>query len=173
MNYAEIKEYDIANGPGIRMTLFVSGCRHHCKGCFNQIAWDFAYGKVFDEGAEDHLIGLLNSEVVRGLTLLGGEPLDPLNQPGILAFLRKVRRCCPGKDVWCYTGYLWEKDIFGWMQEECSGINEILALTDVLVDGPFIEARKNISLRFCGSDNQRLIDVPKTLKTGSLVYWDE
>lgn len=173
MNYAEIKEYDIANGPGVRMTLFVSGCRHHCKNCFNEIAWDFNYGNLFDETVEDALVEKLNSSVVRGLTLLGGEPLDPSNQPGVLKLLRKVKKQCPGKDIWCYTGYVWEKDVCGWMSEQCPETKEILSLIDVCVDGPFIEARKNISLQFRGSENQRLIDVSKTLQTGEVVLWTE
>lgn len=173
MNYAEIKEYDIANGPGVRMTLFVSGCRHHCKNCFNEIAWDFNYGNVFDETVENALVEKLNSSVVRGLTLLGGEPLDPSNQPGVLKLLRKVKKQCPGKDIWCYTGYVWEKDVCGWMSEQCPETKEILSLIDVCVDGPFIEARKNISLQFRGSENQRLIDVSKTLQTGEVVLWTE
>ena len=152
MNYAEIKEYDIANGPGVRMTLFVSGCRHHCKNCFNEIAWDFNYGNLFDETVEDALVEKLNSSVVRGL---------------------KVKKQCPGKDIWCYTGYVWEKDVCGWMSEQCPETKEILSLIDVCVDGPFIEARKNISLQFRGSENQRLIDVSKTLQTGEVVLWTE
>ena len=116
MNYAEIKEYDIANGPGVRMTLFVSGCRHHCKNCFNEIAWDFNYGNVFDETVENALVEKIKNSVVRGLTLLGGEPLDPSNQPGVLKLLRKVKKQCPGKDIWCYTGYVWEKDVCGWIR---------------------------------------------------------
>lgn len=173
MNYAEIKEYDIANGPGVRMTLFVSGCRHHCKNCFNEIAWDFNYGNVFDEAVEDAFVEKLNSSVVRGLTLLGGEPLDPANQPGVLKLLRKVKKQCPSKDIWCYTGYVWEKDVCGWMSEQCPETKEILSLIDVCVDGPFIEALKNISLQFRGSENQRLIDVSKTLQTGEVVLWTE
>ena len=145
MNYAEIKEYDIANGPGVRMTLFVSGCRHHCKNCFNEIAWDFNYGNLFDETVEDALVEKLNSSVVRGLTLLGGEPLDPSNQPGVLKLLRKVKKQCPGKDIWCYTGYVWEKDVCGWMSEQCPETKEILSL----------------------------IDVSKTLQTGEVVLWTE
>ena len=130
LNYAEIKEYDIANGPGVRMTLFVSGCRHHCKNCFNEIAWDFNYGNLFDETVEDALVEKLNSSVVRGLTLLGGEPLDPSNQPGVLKLLRKVKKQCPGKDVWCYTGYVWEKDVCGWMSEQCVSYLKRKALID-------------------------------------------
>ena len=172
MNWAEIKTNDIANGEGVRTSLFVSGCRHHCKNCFNEVAWDFNYGAVFDETMEDVIVEKLNNDFVRGLTLLGGEPLDPQNQAGVLKLLKKVRKCCPKKDIWCYTGYVWEKDVCGWMSEQCPETAKILPLIDVCVDGPFIEARKNISLQFRGSENQRLIDVPKTLQTGEIVLWE-
>ena len=166
MNYAEIKEYDIANGPGVRMTLFVSGCRHHCKNCFNEIAWDFNYGNVFDETVENALVEKIKNSVVRGLTLLGGEPLDPSNQPGVLKLLRKVKKQCPGKDIWCYTGYRYE--------EVCRSarLAQILPYIDVLVDGRFNQHLRDTDLLFRGSSNQRLIDVPESLLKGKIQLYD-
>ena len=169
MNYAEIKEYDIANGPGVRMTLFVSGCRHHCKNCFNEIAWDFNYGNLFDETVEDARVEKLNSSVVRGLTLLGGEPLDPSNQPGVLKLLRKVKKQCPGKDVWCYTGYDFEKDVLGNMYKKYSYTQDLLKNIDIIVDGEFEEQNKIVDLKFRGSTNQKKIDVQASLKLGKAV----
>lgn len=159
MHYAEIKEYDIANGPGIRVSLFVSGCPHHCKGCFNEVTWDFNYGLIFDESAKSRIMTQLKKDYIQGLTLLGGEPLAPENRSGVCKLLKEVKTRFPSKDVWCYTGYLWDIDILG----------EAINYIDVLVDGPFMEERKDISLRFKGSDNQRIINVKRTLKTGNIV----
>ncbi len=171
MNYGEIKNCDIANGVGVRVSLFVSGCTHHCEGCFNPMTWDFNYGKPFDKEAEDYLIDLLSHEYIRGLTLLGGEPMEPENQKELLPLLRRVRAELPKKDIWCYTGYTYERDILNDMCEKYAETPEILKYIDVLVDGEFILARKNISLRFRGSDNQRIIDVKKSLETGETVLW--
>lgn len=172
MNYAEIKEVDIANGPGVRVSLFVSGCTHHCKGCFNEVAWDFDYGKPFTPDVENRLIEALRPYYVRGLTLLGGEPLDPVNQAAVLRFVRRVRNELPDKDIWCYTGYVYDKQIRNGMWDTVMETKELIPLFDVLVDGPFIEAQKDISLKFRGSSNQRIIDVQKTLKNDSVILYE-
>lgn len=173
MNYAEIKRCDIANGPGVRVSLFVSGCTHRCKNCFNEVAWDFSYGKPFDEATQDLLIRELSPDYISGLTLLGGEPLETENQAGLLPFLERVKAELPGKTIWCFTGYLFEKDVLGRMLENVPETKRILELIDILVDGPFIEAQKNISLQFRGSSNQRIIDVQESLRQGTTVIWKE
>ncbi|MGN0696718.1 MAG: anaerobic ribonucleoside-triphosphate reductase activating protein [Oscillospiraceae bacterium] len=172
MNYGEIKNCDIANGAGVRVSLFVSGCTHHCEGCFNPMTWDFNYGKSFDKEAEEHIIELLSHEYIRGLTLLGGEPMEPENQKALLPLLRRVRAELPEKDIWCYTGYTFESDLLNDMCGKYAETPELLKLIDVLVDGEFILTRKNISLRFRGSDNQRIIDVKKSLETGKTILWE-
>lgn len=172
MNYGEIKNCDVANGVDVRVSLFVSGCTHHCEGCFNPMTWDFNYGKPFDKAAEDYLIGLLSHKYIRGLTLLGGEPMEPENQKALLPLLKRIKAELPKKDIWCYTGYTFERDILEDMCKKYAETPELLKCIDVMVDGEFILARKNISLRFRGSDNQRLIDVKKSLETGSTVLWD-
>ncbi len=169
MNYAEIKNCDIANGPGVRVTLFVSGCTHHCKGCFNEIAWDFAYGKPFTEETEAQILEMLAPDYIAGLTLLGGEPFEPQNRDAILGLLRKVRARYPGKSIWAFSGYLLE-DIRSGRIGDCT---EYLGYLDVLVDGPFIEEKKDLTLRFRGSSNQRLIDIPATLESGTVVPWED
>lgn len=173
MNYATIKNCDIANGPGVRVSLFVSGCTHHCKGCFNEVAWDFDYGEPFTEQTIESIVELLRPAHIKGLTLLGGEPFEPQNQPGILELLRRVKREMPEKSIWAFSGYLFDKDILAWRLGTKEITREILGYLDVLVDGPFIESRKNLSLRFRGSDNQRLIDVPESLRTGEIVLWQD
>ena len=168
MNYAEIKRFDIANGLGIRVSLFVSGCTHHCKNCFNSIAWDFNYGKEFTKEVEDSIIKMLNNPNVSGLTLLGGEPMEPVNQMGLIDFLRRVKKEVPNKNIWCYTGYTLEHDLL--MGRAHTPITEeILSYIDVLVDGKYVEELKSLMLKFRGSSNQRLIDLPKTLQTGEIV----
>lgn len=171
MNYAELKTHDIANGPGVRVSLFVSGCSHHCKGCFNEIAWDYNYGQNFTDETIEYIIGELRPDYIRGLTLLGGEPMDPRNQSGVLKLLQALKKTLPQKDVWCYSGYVFEKDILGWMADACPEALPILRYIDVLVDGPFIEEKKDISLRFKGSSNQRIIDVRESLKKGETILW--
>ena len=169
MNYATIKSCDIANGPGVRVSLFVSGCTHHCKDCFNPEAWDFDYGEPFDEAVMEHILSLLAPDYIRGITYLGGEPFDPRNQPGLLALTRKIRAAFPEKSIWAFTGY-----VYGQTLPQLPEVTDaLLAGLDVLVDGPFVAAKKNLSLRFRGSSNQRLIDIPKTLQTGAVVLWDE
>lgn len=172
MNYAEIKQYDIANGPGVRLSLFVSGCTHHCEGCFNPMTWDFAYGKPYTQAVEDQVVTLLGEECYQGLTLLGGEPMEPVNQKGLLPLLRRVKKAYPKKDVWCFTGYLFDRDLLGTMAKTIPETRELISYIDVLVDGEFILAKKDVTLLFKGSSNQRTIDVPKSLAAGHIVQWD-
>lgn len=158
MNYAEIKPLDIANGEGVRVSLFVSGCRNHCPGCFNACTWDFAYGKPFDKQVEDRILVLLEPAHVHGLTLLGGEPFEKENQRALLPFLQRVRSAHPQKTIWAYTGCVLERDLLNPTgRVHCEATIPILRLLDVLVDGPYIEAQKNISLQFRGSENQRIL----------------
>ena len=172
MHYATIKPRDIANGPGVRVSLFVSGCTHHCPGCFNAEAWDFHYGKPFDKAVMDELLTLLEPDYVKGLSLLGGEPFEPQNQVALVEFLRKVREKYPSKTVWCYSGYTLEQ-LRGESRARCEVTDEMLSMIDVLVDGRFVMEKKNIRLRFRGSENQRLIDLNKTREKGEIVLWDE
>ena len=173
MNYATIKNCDIANGPGVRVSLFVSGCTHHCKGCFNQVAWDFDYGQPFTRDTIDQIVALLKPAYIRGLTLLGGEPFEPQNQGAIVELLRQVKAQCPDKSIWAFSGYLFDRDILSGQLGDWEITREYLSYLDVLVDGPFIEEKKNLSLRFRGSENQRLIDVPASLKSGQVVLWED
>ena len=167
MNYATIKDCDIANGPGVRVSLFVSGCTHHCPGCFNEVAWDFDYGEPFTQQTQDRIVEMLRPAYIRGLTLLGGEPFEPQNQGPVVELLRRIRRELPGKTIWAFSGYTYETIVSG----RIGDTREYLKLLDVLVDGPFIQEKKNLSLRFRGSENQRLIDMPATLETGEIVLW--
>ena len=173
MNYATIKPRDIANGPGVRVSLFVSGCTHHCKGCFNQEAWDFDYGQPFTQETIDEILAMLRPSYVRGLTLLGGEPFDPRNQEPIVELLRQVKEKLPTKSIWAFSGYLFDRDILSGTLGEWEITKEYLSYLDVLVDGPFVMAKKNLSLRFRGSENQRLIDVPASLAAGEVVLWED
>lgn len=172
MNYASIKIMDVANGPGIRMSLFVSGCTHYCKNCFNREAWDFNYGKPFTQNEIDYIIDYVRGKHIAGLTILGGEPLEHVNQQGLLPLLRQLREKCPEKSIWCFTGYDFEKDVLGRMINEYDETKELLSYIDVLVDGEFVEELKDLSLRFKGSSNQRTIMVQESLKTGKTVLWD-
>lgn len=173
MNYATIKDCDIANGPGVRITLFVSGCTHHCKGCFNQEAWDFDYGQPFTQETIDSILKMLKPSYVKGLTLLGGEPFEPQNQGPIVDLLRQMKRLYPKKSIWAFSGYLFDRDILSGRLGDWEITREYLSYLDVLVDGPFIEAKKDLMLRFRGSSNQRLIDVPKSLASGTVVLWED
>ena len=173
MNYASIKRMDVANGPGIRMSLFVSGCTHYCKNCFNKEAWDFNYGEPFTQKEIDYIIDYVSGEHIAGLTILGGEPFEHSNQQGILPLLRQFRAKLPDKSIWCFTGYDYEKDILGRMIKEYDETKEILSYIDVLVDGEFVEELKNLNLKFKGSSNQRTIMVQESLRTGNVVLWDE
>lgn len=174
MNYCNIKFVDIANGPGCRTTLFVSGCRNHCKGCFQPETWDFNYGKLFCISTYDKIIESLKPDYIRGLTILGGEPFEPENQKELLPFLCQVRKHYKdNKDIWVYTGYVYDKDLINGGRKEIEETDRILKLIDVLVDGPFIEERKNISLQFRGSDNQRIINMKETIEAGNIELWKE
>ncbi|MDE6656734.1 MAG: anaerobic ribonucleoside-triphosphate reductase activating protein [Anaeroplasmataceae bacterium] len=167
MNYATIKKYDIANGLGVRVSLFVSGCTHHCKNCFNAVAWDFNYGNLFTKEIEDEILTALKQPMISGLTLLGGEPMEPQNQKGLYAFLKRVKEEVPTKDIWCYTGYTLETDLLkGKVHLDIT--DEILSMIDVLVDGKFVEELKDIKLKFRGSSNQRVIDLKTTLATNQI-----
>lgn len=172
MNYGEIKNCDIANGEGVRVSLFVSGCTHHCKNCFNAQTWDFSFGSPFTKETEDMILNLLAPGYINGLSLLGGEPFEPDNQRALLPFLKRVRAAYPDKTIWCYSGYTLESDLLSKSRARCEVTDEMLSCIDVLVDGEFIEEQKNISLAFRGSENQRVINVPKTLASGSLVWYD-
>lgn len=172
MNYAEIKYCDVANGPGVRTSLFVSGCSHHCPGCFNEIAWDFNYGKPFTQDTIDSIIKSLKPDYIQGLTLLGGEPFEYSNQKGLLPLVRQVRKVLPQKDIWCFTGFLFDKDIIENMCKKWKETNELLSYIDVLVDGRFVEELKNLNLKFKGSENQRTILVNESLKSGNVILYD-
>lgn len=169
MYYADIKQFDVANGPGVRVSLFVSGCTHHCKNCFNQVTWDFHYGTEFTDETIEKIIAYLEPSYVAGLTLLGGEPMEHTNQQGLLPLLRRVRETYPQKNIWCFTGYDFEKDIVGRMMETWPETREIMSYIDVLVDGEFIEEEKSLALRFKGSANQKTIDVQVSLAQGKTV----
>ena len=170
MYYGNLKGTDIANGEGVRVTLFVSGCTHHCKNCFNPETWDFCYGKPFTKEVEDEVIKLLEPDYIQGLTLLGGEPMEPKNQEALLPLVKRVREVYGNKkNIWCYTGYTLDRDLLGESRAKCEHTRELLENLDVLVDGPFIENLKNLTLKFRGSSNQRIINVPETLKTNNIV----
>ena len=169
MNYADIKKIDVANGEGVRISVFVSGCNHHCKGCFNQCAWDFNYGKEFSEKEEQQIIEYMNHDYISGLSLLGGEPLEPKNQEGLLPLVKKVKEKFPDKNIWCYTGFDFEKDVVGKMAKNNETTRELLKYIDVIVDGKFEEDKRDLKLQFRGSSNQKIVDVKKSLQTGQIV----
>ena len=171
MNYAGIKYCDVANGLGCRTVLFVSGCRNHCKDCFQPHTWDFSYGKEFDETIQKELLDSLKPTYVKGLTLLGGEPFEPENQIALLPFVKKVREEYPSKDIWAFTGYIYDVDLIEGGRKHCEATDELLSMIDVLVDGPFIAEQRNLMLKFCGSENQRVIDMKKTLEEGRIVFY--
>lgn len=171
MNYAEIKKTDIANGEGVRVSLFVSGCRRGCKNCFNKIAWDFGYGKPFTEEVEEEIIAALSPSYIAGLTLLGGDPMEPENQRALLPFVKKVRARLPQKNIWCYTGYTFKDGAIEEPQANCEVTRELISLIDVLVDGRFEESLKDIRLKFRGSSNQRVIDVKRSISENNIVLY--
>ena len=171
MNYAVIKKFDIANGPGVRVSLFVSGCRHNCKNCFNKEAWDFNYGSLFDENTEKEIIEALKPSHIQGFSLLGGEPFEPENQACLSVLLEKIKTVLPEKDIWCYSGFVFE-DIFEGRVGEKETANKLLSNIDVLVDGKFVEELKGAQLIFRGSSNQRIIDVKSSLENGEAVCLD-
>ena len=172
MNYAGIKKLDVANGPGLRVTLFVSGCTHHCKGCFNKETWDFNYGNPFTEEIEEEILEELRRPEIAGLTLLGGEPFEYVNQKGLLSLVRKAKAEFPKKPLWCFTGYDFEKDILGRMMLNWEETKEFISYIDILVDGEFVEELKDLNLRFKGSSNQRTICVPESLEAGKIIFWE-
>ena len=173
MHYGEIKNCDIANGLGVRVTLFVSGCTNHCENCFQPQTWDFNYGTPFTKETEDELLCLLAPDYINGLTLLGGEPFEPDNQRALLPFVKRVRREFPDKSIWAFSGFTFEQLIDPEAHPHCEKTQELLSLIDVLVDGRFVEELKDITLRFRGSSNQRLLDMKKTLQAGSPVPWTD
>ena len=159
MYYGTIKKTDIANGDGVRVSLFVSGCRNHCPGCFQPETWNFKNGNLFDRQAEDAIIQSLAPSYIKGLTLLGGDPFEPENQEGLIDFVRRVKRECRDKDIWAYTGYILDEDLIPGGKKYTEVTDELLSYIDVLVDGPFVEEKKSLSLKFKGSSNQRVIDM--------------
>ena len=172
MNYGNIKECDIADGPGVRVTLFVSGCRHHCKGCFNSETWDFQYGVPFTEETKEKSLELLKPGYIQGFTLLGGEPFEPENQKVLVHLLKEIRNTYPQKDIWCYSGYLFDRDMIPGGCVHTNVTDEMLSYIDVLVDGEFKEALKDVTLVFRGSQNQRIINVKESKKQGKVVLED-
>lgn len=173
MNYAEVKYCDIANGVGTRTTLFVSGCTHHCEECFQPQTWSFDFGEPFTREVEDALVERMRPSYVRGLTLLGGEPMEPDNQRGLVGFLERVKAELPGKTIWCFTGDLLEDLLDGMSVRHTEVTDRLLDCIDVLVDGPYVKELHDISLRFRGSSNQRIIDLPATRATGGVVLWED
>ena len=172
MYYGEIKKCDIANGEGVRVSLFVSGCTHHCPGCFNQDTWDFCYGKEYTDETEQEILDALSPDYINGLSLLGGEPFEPQNQKVLVQLLRKVREQYPQKTVWCYSGYLFDRELLSESRARCEYTDEMLSMIDILVDGRFVEKLKDIRLVFRGSSNQRIIDVKKSMESGEIVPWE-
>ncbi len=174
VNYCEIKFCDIANGEGVRTSLFVSGCTNHCEECFQPETWDFQFGRPYTAEVEEELLKSLAPYYINGLSLLGGEPFEPANQRVLVKLLHRVKEAYPQKDIWCFTGFLLDKELqTDGSYPRCEVTDEMLSMIDVLVDGRYEKARKDISLRFRGSSNQRLIDLPRTLKTGHIVAWGE
>lgn len=172
MYYSVIKNTDIADGPGVRVTLFVSGCRHHCRGCFQPETWNFTFGQPYTEDVTEQLLEMLKPSYIAGLTLLGGEPMEPENQPVVLELVRAVKERYPEKNIWCYSGYTYDTDLQPGGSVHTEYTDELLSLMDVLVDGEFVEEKKNLMIKFRGSENQRLIDLKKS-KPGDVVLWDE
>lgn len=168
MHYSTIKDCDIANGIGVRITLFVSGCTNHCKNCFQPQTWDFDFGEPFTEETEEKLLEMLKPDYINGLTLLGGEPMEPQNQRALVPFLKKVREVYPNKNVWCFTGFTYEVLKTDGSHPRCEVTDEMLSLIDVLVDGRYVDELKDLTLQFRGSSNQRLIDMVKTRENGEV-----
>lgn len=174
MNYSVIKEFDIANGPGCRTTLFVSGCRNHCEGCFQPETWSFSYGQPFDDQTQQYILDSLEPDYVSGLTLLGGDPFEEENQEALLPLLEQIAQRYGGKkSIWAYTGYIFDRDLVPGGRKHTVVTDRMLACLDVLVDGPFILAKKNIMLAFRGSSNQRILDMRRTLEEKAPVWVEE
>ena len=171
MHFGNIKKYDIANGEGVRVSLFVSGCRNYCKNCFNPETWNFNYGKEFSKEVEEEILKALAPSYINGLTILGGEPFEPENQVELVKFVRKVKEQYPKKDIWAFTGYIYDKDLVEGGRKYCEATDELLSMIDVLVDGPFIAEQKNLMLKFRGSSNQRVLNMQETLKAGEIILY--
>lgn len=171
MYYGTIKKYDIADGEGVRVSLFVSGCTNHCKGCFQKETWDFCYGTPYTEETEKEILEAMDHDYIEGFTSLGGEPFEPENQRVLVKLMKKIRETYPDKTIWSYTGFVYDKDLLKGQRKYCEVTDEMLSYLDVLVDGPFIEEKKNISIAFRGSENQRVLDMKKTLKEGKPVLY--
>lgn len=172
MYYGEIKNCDIANGEGVRVTLFVSGCTNRCEGCFQPQTWDFCYGKPFTREVEDKIIKMLEPSYIHGLTVLGGEPFEPENQRALLPFLKRVRKAYPNKNIWAFSGFTLDQLLECEPHPRCEVTDEMLSLIDILVDGRFVLEKKNIRLKFRGSENQRILKLPETLKAKTPVFWE-
>ncbi len=173
MNYGNIKFYDVANGPGVRVSLFVSGCRNHCKNCFNPETWDFSFGKPFTRETEEEIINGMAHDYIKGFSLLGGDPFEPENAEALAPFMERLRSLYPHKTFWCYTGYDYEADLLSGKKGDAETVLRILKCLDVLVDGRFVEDLKDLTLRFRGSSNQRVIMVQPSLERDEIVLWDE
>ena len=173
MNYATIKWYDVSNGPGVRVSLYVSGCRNHCKNCFNPETWDFCYGEPFTREVEDKIINALAPEYIKGFTLLGGDPFEPENAEALVPFMERLRKKYPEKSVWCFTGYDYEADLLTGKKGDIDTNIRLLSTLDVLVDGKFVEELKDLNLLFRGSSNQRIILVRPSLEKDEVVLWNE
>ena len=171
MNYGTIKPTDIANGEGVRVSLFVSGCTHHCPGCFNYVTWDFNYGKPFTKETEDEILNLLSRNYIDGLSLLGGEPMEPCNQRCLVNLVDLFKEKYPNKTLWIYTGYTYDEDLIPGGKAYCEVTDRILNQCDVMVDGEFVESLKDISLKFRGSSNQRILNIRETRKRNAIVFW--
>ena len=171
MHFASIKNFDVANGVGVRVSLFVSGCNHHCEGCFNKEAWDFNYGNEFSEEEINKIIEMLKPDYIKGLTLLGGEPMEIVNQEGILPLVKKIKEIYPNKTIWCYSGFTFDQIMK--MCEKWDTTKELITYFDVLVDGKFELSKKDLSIRFRGSSNQRIIDMRESLKENKVILWNE
>jgi anaerobic ribonucleoside-triphosphate reductase activating protein len=173
MNYAKIKNFDVSNGPGVRVSLYVSGCRNHCKNCFNPETWDFCYGEPFTKEIEDKIIEYLKPDFIKGMTVLGGDPFEPENAVALAPFIERVRATYPDKSIWCFTGYDFSNDVIKFKRVDKDTTMRILSCLDVLVDGRFVEEKKDLNLLFRGSSNQRIILMKPTLQSGEVTLWDE
>lgn len=173
MNYASIKPFDVANGPGVRVSLFVSGCTHRCKNCFNSEAWDFNYGEKYTDEQTEKILDSLKPDYIKGFSLLGGEPFEPANQAVLCEVLEKIKATYPEKSVWCYTGYLFDTELLAGRLCDPEITRRMLSCIDILVDGEFVDEKKDLTLRFKGSSNQRIIDIQSSLKEGKIIRWSE
>ncbi len=173
MNFSAIKTHDVANGIGVRVSLFVSGCTHHCKDCFNPETWDFNFGEPFTKEQEQKILDALAPAYIKGFSLLGGEPFEPVNQFALVPLLKKIKRTYPEKTIWCYTGYVLDRELLKDSRARCEVTDEMLSYIDILIDGEFVLEQKDLNLRFRGSTNQRIIDVKKTLEKGQIIPAEE